>query len=89
MKLVSELHDFILFGIVFHKDAPENDKLVLKRSILGLGRVISLDVARVLEQIKSCLRYGGARFLREREVGGGGGGRKKDRKKRKVKKFSR
>ena len=46
--------------MVFHKDAPENEKLVLKRSILGLGRV---DVARMLEQIKSCLRYGGARFL--------------------------
>ena len=46
--------------MVFHKDAPENEK---KRSILGLGRVMNLDVARVLEQIKSCLRYGGARFL--------------------------
>ena len=60
MKLVSELHDFILFGMVFHKDAPENDKLVLKRSILGLGRDMYLDVAQMLEQIKS---YGGARFL--------------------------
>ena len=46
--------------MVFHKDAPENEKLILKRSILGLG---SLDVARMLEQIKSCLRYRGARFL--------------------------
>ena len=63
LKLVSELHEFICFGMVFHKDAPENEKLVLKRSILGLGRVIYLDVARMLEQIKSCLRYGGARFL--------------------------
>ena len=49
--------------MVFHRDAPENEKLVLKRSILGLGRVIYLDVARMLEKIKSCLRYGGARFL--------------------------
>ena len=49
--------------MVFHKDTPENDKLVFKRSILGLGRVMYLDVARILEQIKSCLRYGGARFL--------------------------
>ena len=49
--------------MVFHKDVPENEKLVLKRSILGLGRVMHLDVARILEQIKSCLRYGGARFL--------------------------
>ena len=49
--------------MVFHKDASENEKLVLKRSILGLGRVMYLDVARMLEQIKSCLRYGGTRFL--------------------------
>ena len=49
--------------MVFHKDAPENEKLVLKRSVLGLGRVIYLDVARMFEKIKSCLRYGGARFL--------------------------
>ena len=49
--------------MVFHKDAPENEKLVLKRSILGLGRVMHLDVARMLEQIKSCLRYGGASFF--------------------------
>ena len=49
--------------MVFHKDAPENEKLVLKRSIIGLGRVMYLDVARILEQIKSCLRYGGARFM--------------------------
>ena len=41
---------------------PENEKLVLKRSILGLGRVMNLDVARVLEQRQNCLRYGGARF---------------------------
>ena len=26
--------------MVFHKDAPENEKLVLKRSVLGLGRVM-------------------------------------------------
>ena len=49
--------------MVFHKDAPENEKLVLKRSILVLGRVIYLHVARMFEKIKSCLRYGGARFL--------------------------
>ena len=35
LKLVSELHNFILFGIVFHSDAPENEKLVLKRSRFG------------------------------------------------------
>ena len=51
MKLVSELHDFISVGIVFHMDVTENEKLVLKISILGLGRVMNRDVARVLEQI--------------------------------------
>ena len=63
MKLVSELHYFICVGMAFQRDAPENEKLVLKRSILGLGRVMNRDVAQVLEQIKICLRYGGARFL--------------------------
>ena len=63
LKLISELHDFIWVGIVFHRDAPENEKLFLKRSVLGLGRVMNLDVARMLEQIKSCLRYVGAWFL--------------------------
>ena len=32
-------------------------------SILGLGRVMNRDVVPVLEQIKTCLRYGGAIFL--------------------------
>ena len=41
--------------MVFHKDAPENEKLVLKRSVLGLGRVMYLDVARILEQIKKAV----------------------------------
>ena len=49
--------------MVFHRDAPENEKLVVSRSVLGFGRIMNLDVARVLEQIKSCLRYGGARVL--------------------------
>ena len=53
LKLVSKLHDFIRSGMVFHKDTPDNEKLVLKRSILGLGRVMYLDVARMLEQIKA------------------------------------
>ena len=56
-----------------HRDAPENEKLVFKRSIPGLGTVMNRDVARVdclpicqsgyRKQIKSCLRYGGARFV--------------------------
>ena len=49
--------------MAFYKDAHENEKLVLKRSVLGLGRVMYLDVARMLEQMKSCLSYGGARFF--------------------------
>ena len=49
--------------MVFHKDAPEKEKIVFKKYILGLGRVMYLDVARMLEQIKSCLRNGGAIFL--------------------------
>ena len=57
MKLVSKLHDFICAGIVFQRDAPENEQLVLKRSIsLGLRRVVNQGVAQVLEQLKSCLR---------------------------------
>ena len=38
-------------------------KLVLKRSILGLGSIMNLNVTGVLELIKSCLRYGSARVL--------------------------
>ena len=53
MKLVSGLHDFISIEIVFHRDEPENEKLVSKRPILGLDRVMNRDVARVLEQIKA------------------------------------
>ena len=52
LKLVGELRDFIWVGIVFHMDVPENEKLVLKRSVLGLGRVLNQDVAWVLELIK-------------------------------------
>ena len=49
--------------MVFHKDAPENEKLVLKRFILDLGRVMNFDVVRMLGQIEICVRYGGSRFL--------------------------
>jgi len=52
LKVASELHDFIWDGIIFQRDAPENEKLVLKRSVLGLGRVVNWSVAQVLEQIK-------------------------------------
>ena len=53
--------------MVFHNERLKNEKLVLKRSILGLGRVMYLDVARMLEQIK---RERGRD--RETETGGGG-----------------
>ena len=32
--------------MVFHRDAPENEKLVLKRSVLGLGRERERDRQR-------------------------------------------
>ena len=37
----------LVIGMVFHRDAPENENLVLKRSVLGLGRVMNRNVARV------------------------------------------
>ena len=43
-------------------DAPEKEKLVLKRSILGLGNII-VRVERLFEQTKRYVRYRGARFL--------------------------
>ena len=39
----------------------KGQKLVLKRSILGLDRVLNRDEARAPAQIKRCLRYGGGR----------------------------
>ena len=43
-------------------DAPEKEKLVLKRSVLGLGNIIVRE-ERLSEQIKRDVRYCGARFL--------------------------
>ena len=43
-------------------DAPEKEKLVLKRSILSLGNII-VRVERLFEQTKRDVRYCGARFL--------------------------
>ena len=57
LKLRSELPDLIGARIEFQKDAPENEKLVLNRSILGLGRVIVRDDARVFEQMNRVSRY--------------------------------
>ena len=46
----------------FQTDEPEMEKLVLKRSILGLGSII-VRVERLFEQTKRDVRYCGARFL--------------------------
>ena len=43
-------------------DAPDSEKLVLKRSILGLGNIIARE-ERLSEQTKRDMRYCGARFL--------------------------
>ena len=46
----------------FQIDAPEKEKLVLKRSILGLGNIIVRE-ERLFEQTNRDVRYCGARFL--------------------------
>ena len=46
-----ELHVFISAGIEFQMDAPEKEKLVLKRSILGLDNIIVRE-ERLSEQTK-------------------------------------
>ena len=56
LKLVSELHDFISVRTAFQSDTPENEKLVLKRSILGLGRAMNRDVVRALGQNKKMFK---------------------------------
>ena len=42
-KLTSVLHEIILAGIEFQRDAPAKDRLVLNRSILGLGSIMDRD----------------------------------------------
>ena len=46
----------------FQMDAPEKEKLALKRSVLGLGNII-VRKERLFEQTKRDARYCGARFL--------------------------
>ena len=46
LKLMSVLHEVICVGIEFQRDAPAKEKLVLNRSILGLGSIIDRDGAR-------------------------------------------
>ena len=48
LKLMSVLHEVICVGIEFQRDAPAKEKLVLNRSVLGLGRIIDRDGARLL-----------------------------------------
>ena len=48
MKLLSALHEVIRAGKEFQRDAPAKEKLVLNRSVLGLGRIIDRDGARLL-----------------------------------------
>ena len=62
LKLMSVLHEVICVRIEFQWDAPAKEKLILNRSILGLGSIIDRDGARLLWQIKSSLRYWGARL---------------------------
>ena len=56
MKLMSVLREVICVGIEFQGDAPTKEKLVLNRSILGLGSTIDRDGVRLLWQIKRSLR---------------------------------
>ena len=48
LKLMSVLQEVICAGIEFQRDAPAKEKLVLNRSILGLGSIIDRDGARLL-----------------------------------------
>ena len=48
LKLMGVLHEVICVGIEFERDAPAKEKLVLNRSILGLGSVMDRDGARLL-----------------------------------------
>ena len=48
LKLMSVLHEVTWAEIKFQGDAPAKEKLVLNRSILGLGSVIDCGEARLL-----------------------------------------
>ena len=45
LKLMSVLHEAICVGIELQRDAPAKEKLVLNRSILGLGSITDRDGA--------------------------------------------
>ena len=48
LKLMRVLHEVICVGIEFQRDAPAKEKLVLNRSILGVGSIIDRDGAQLL-----------------------------------------
>ena len=47
LKLLSALHEVMWAGKEFQRDAPAKEKLVLNRSILGLGSITDRDGARL------------------------------------------
>ena len=47
---MSVLHDGLCVGIEFQRDTPAKEKLVLNRSIVGLGSILDPDGARLLWQ---------------------------------------
>ena len=67
MKLMSVLHEVICVGIEFQRDAPGKEKLVLNRSILGLGSIIDRDGARLLWQIKNVFEILGCQISKSFE----------------------
>ena len=46
LKLMNVLHEVLCVGIEFQIYAPAKEKLVLNRSILGVGSIIDRDGAR-------------------------------------------
>ena len=67
LKLMSVLHEVICVGIEFQRDAPAKEKLVLNRSILGLGSIIDRDGARLLWQIKKVFEILGCQISKSFE----------------------
>ena len=67
LKLTSVLHEVICVGIEFQRDAPAKEKLILNRSILGLGSIIDRDGARLLWQIKNVFEILGCQISKSFE----------------------
>ena len=47
-EATSALHEVTWAGVEFLRDVPAKEKLVLNRSVLGLGSTIGCDGARLL-----------------------------------------